>query len=110
VKKIIILFAIVLVAVLVGIQFPQKAFAQAGGKAYVAARGEIHPIDASTIANYEARVLNKECAVMTFGAPKSPSAARMPVKGAMRLFVCGTSGEPYCVTQAGKQVCYPPPR
>ena len=105
-NKIMILFAIVMLALMIGFQFPQKAFAQAEGKAYVAARGEIHPIDPSAIANYESRVLRKECAVMVFGTPKRPT---MPAKGAMRLFVCGNAGEPYCVTQSGKQVCYPPP-
>lgn len=102
-----ILFTIIMVVVLIGIQFPQKAFAQAGGKAYVAARGEIHPIDPSALANYEARLMRKECAVILFDVPKSKSMAQ-PVKSAMRLFVCGTAAEPYCVTQSGKRVCYPP--
>jgi hypothetical protein len=106
VRKIMILMAVVMLVVMFGMQSPQKAFAQAGGKAYEAARGEIHLIDPSAVASYASRELSKECSVILIG-PKTKTAVPSG-KGAIRLYVCGTSGEPYCITQAGKQVCYPP--
>lgn len=112
-KKVMILFAIVMVTVLIGLQFPQEASAEtAGGQVYLAAKGSaeiIHVKDLPAITDLEAKTRSKECGVIYVG-PKARTAMIAANKNAIRLFVCGLGTEPYCVTQSGKQVCYPPPR
>jgi hypothetical protein len=113
-KKMLIVAAVIMVVVLMGMQSPQKVLA--AGKVYEAANGEIFPVtEPLAISSLEGRArtthaTKAECQLIVIG-PKSKVKDFMKAEStkSIKLYICGSSIEPYCITQQGKLVCYPKP-